>query len=84
MPVRQCDECEYLYCGAPDRCLTGITECKNPECPKSSNEFTFSKCGRIIRNAFSTFEFKNTKEDEDEPIKYENKNKVVVKEFKER
>lgn len=70
-PVQMCEECEHVYCGDPLRCLNGLQECANPECPKSSGEFSTSKCGRIIRNAMSTFEFKNAKEEDGDPVKYE-------------
>ena len=82
LPVKMCEECEYLYCGDPLRCLNGLKECANKDCPKSSGEFSTSKCGRIIRNAFSTFEFKNTKEEDGEPVKYESKCKQLVQDFR--
>lgn len=76
-----CEECEYLYCGATDRCLAGLKECLNPECPKSA-EFKHVKCGRIIRNAFSTFEFKNIREEDGEPVKYDTYQKQLIEDFR--
>ena len=81
-PVKMCEECEFLYCGDSLRCLNGLKECMNPECPKSSGEFNATKCGRIIRNAFSTFEFKNTKEEDGEPVKYESRCKELIADFR--
>lgn len=80
-PVKMCDECEMLYCGAPDRCLRGLKECLNGRC-KKTKPFATSKIGRIPRNVFNTFEFKDSKDPQGESLKYEAKCKKLTKDFK--
>ena len=78
LPVQQCEQCEYLFCGTPNKCLAGLTQC--PRCDAPAPEFSTSKVGRIVRNTFSTFRFKNNKtgEDEEETVSYERKCKDVI------
>ena len=79
-PVKQCDECEILYCGDKDRCLRGLKECQNKKCTKAK-PFSTMKISKIAEKVFDALEFKDGN-DPEKSITYVDKCKQLIEAFK--